>query len=55
MKQNIGAACSAKPCRNFKKQLRPLWTEAHELTLIFAKIIRTTDTNLKTESFRAKS
>lgn len=45
----------SKVLPNFKNELRELWTEAHELTLIFAKVIRTTDANLKTESSRAKS
>lgn len=45
----------SKALPDFKNQLRDLWTEAHELNLIFAKIIRTTDLNLKTESLRAKS
>ncbi len=45
----------SKALPNFKNELREQWTEAHELTLIFAKIIRTTDANLKAESSRAKS
>ena len=44
-----------KALPDFKDPLRVLWAEAHELTLIFAKIIRTTDANLKAESLRAKS
>lgn len=34
-------------------ELRALWSEANELNLIFAKIIRTTDTNLKTRKRHA--
>ncbi len=45
----------SKALPDFKNQLGDLWTETHELNLIFAKIIRTTDLNLKTESLRAKS
>ncbi|GAB5562058.1 MAG: four helix bundle protein [Synoicihabitans sp.] len=42
----------SKALPEFNERLRKLGTEAHELTLIFAKIIRTTDTNLKAELSR---
>ncbi len=37
------------------KPLRALWKEAHELHLIFCKIIRTTDANLRSERAAKKS
>ncbi len=39
----------AKACATHAKPLRVLWKEAHELHLIFCKIIRTTDANLRRE------
>ena len=39
----------AKACAPQAKSLRILWKEAHELHLIFCKIIRTTDANLRRE------
>lgn len=44
-----------KALPEFREPLRELWSEAHELTLIFSKIIRTTDKNLRAESTRAKA
>jgi len=37
----------SKACSEHSESLRNLWTEAKELTLIFSKIIRTTDANLR--------
>lgn len=45
----------AKACANEAKPLRELWKEAHELHLIFCKIIRTTDANLRRERAAKKS
>jgi four helix bundle protein len=39
----------AKACPTQAKPLRMLWKESHELHLIFCKIIRTTDANLRRE------
>jgi len=39
----------AKACPTQAKPLRMHWKEAHELHLIFCKIIRTTDANLRRE------
>jgi len=39
----------AKACASQARHLRTLWKEAHELHLIFCKIIRTTDANLRRE------
>ncbi len=39
----------AKACKDRSAALRALWKEAHELHLIFCKIIRTTDANLRRE------
>ncbi len=39
----------AKACAKDAIALRALWKEAHELHLIFARIIRTTDDNLRSE------
>jgi four helix bundle protein len=39
----------AKASAIHAKTLRTLWKEAHELHLIFCKIIRTTDANLRRE------
>ncbi|MBC8008863.1 MAG: four helix bundle protein [Burkholderiales bacterium] len=45
----------AKACATEAKPLRELWKEAHELHLIFCKIIRTTDANLRRERATKKS
>ena len=45
----------AKACTTEAKPLRELWKEAHELHLIFCKIIRTTDANLRRERAAKKS
>lgn len=39
----------AKACVKEAERLRALWKEANELHLIFCKIIRTTDANLRRE------
>jgi len=39
----------AKACVSEAEALRELWKEVHELHLIFCKIIRTTDANLRRE------
>lgn len=39
----------AKACKAESTSLRALWKEAHELHLIFARIVRTTDANLRRE------
>ena len=39
----------AKACGKKAAALRALWKEAHELHLIFARIVRTTDANLRRE------
>ena len=39
----------AKACAKNAVALRALWKESHELHLIFARIIRTTDANLRRE------
>ena len=39
----------AKACGKQTDTLRAIWKEAHELHLIFCKIIRTTDANLRRE------
>ena len=44
----------AKACPAQAKTLRTLWKEAHELHLIFCKIIRTTDANLRRERANKK-
>ncbi len=45
----------AKACKPQADSLRILWKEAHELHLIFCKIIRTTDANLRRERAAKKS
>jgi four helix bundle protein len=40
----------AKASSVSKAPARALWKEAHELNLIFARIVRTTDKNLRTET-----
>ncbi len=37
----------AKACAKQAVPLRTLWKEAHELHLIFARVVRTTDANLR--------
>ena len=44
----------AKACAKEADALRSLWKEAHELHLIFCKIVRTTDTNLRRERVAKK-
>ena len=45
----------AKACATKAESLRDLWKETHELHLIFCKIIRTTDANLRRERAAKKS
>lgn len=45
----------AKACKPRAAALRALWKEAHELHLIFCKIIRTTDANLRRERAAKKN
>jgi four helix bundle protein len=45
----------AKACIKHAIPLRGLWKEAHELHLIFARIVRTTDANLRRERAAKKS
>lgn len=40
----------AKAASGSKAPARALWKEAHELNLIFARIVRTTDKNLRAET-----
>jgi four helix bundle protein len=45
----------AKACATKADSLRERWKEAHELHLIFCKIIRTTEANLRRERAAKKS
>ena len=45
----------AKACSKEAAALRALWKEAHELHLIFCKVIRTTDANLRRERAAKKA
>jgi four helix bundle protein len=45
----------AKAAATRKIEARPLWTEAKELHLIFAAIVRTTDRNLRAATGKADS
>jgi len=44
----------ASACPTQTERLRSLWQEAHELHIIFCKIIRTTDANLQSERLLTK-
>ncbi len=45
----------AKALPTSKLEARAIWKEAHELHLIFARIVRTTDKNLRAEAAAVRS